>query len=141
MYKNVVVGVELNQKTDSLLIAHCKKMFDDKTKITLVHAVEHLGGYGGIYNMAAGINIDSIIYEEASKELTKVAKLLHVKEADQFVKNGPAKTVIVDVAKDIKADLIVVGSHGRHGMQLLLGATANGVLHQALCDVLSVRVD
>jgi len=34
----------------------------------------------------------------------------------------------------------VVGSHGRHGLALLLGSTANGVLHGASCDVLAVRV-
>jgi universal stress protein A len=38
------------------------------------------------------------------------------------------------------ADLIVIGSHGRHGLQLLLGSTANGVLHLSECDVLAVRV-
>ena len=38
------------------------------------------------------------------------------------------------------ADVIVVGSHGRHGLALLLGSTANGVLHGATCDVLAVRV-
>ncbi|MEO1899758.1 MAG: universal stress protein, partial [Methylococcales bacterium] len=37
-------------------------------------------------------------------------------------------------------DLIVVGSHGRHGLALLLGSTANGVLHHAVCDVLAVRL-
>jgi universal stress protein A len=37
-------------------------------------------------------------------------------------------------------DLVVVGSHGRHGLSLLLGSTANGVLHGAGCDVLAVRV-
>ena len=41
---------------------------------------------------------------------------------------------------DIAADLIVIGSHGRHGLALLLGSTANGVLHGAPCDVLAIRV-
>jgi universal stress protein A len=36
--------------------------------------------------------------------------------------------------------LIVVGSHGRHGVRLLLGSTANGILHHAKCDVLAVRI-
>jgi universal stress protein A len=33
-----------------------------------------------------------------------------------------------------------VGSHGRHGLALLLGSTANSVLHGSPCDVLAVRV-
>ena len=37
-------------------------------------------------------------------------------------------------------DLIVVGSHGRHGLALLLGSTANDVLHGAPCDVLAVHL-
>ena len=43
-------------------------------------------------------------------------------------------------AEEIGADLIVVGSHGRYGLALLMGSTANGVLHGATCDVLAVRV-
>ncbi len=42
--------------------------------------------------------------------------------------------------EEINADLIVVGSHGRHGFALLMGSTANGVLHGARRDVLAVRV-
>ncbi len=43
-------------------------------------------------------------------------------------------------AEENDADLIVIGSHGRHGIQLLLGSTANSVLHGAACDVLAVRI-
>jgi len=37
-------------------------------------------------------------------------------------------------------DLIAVASHGRHGISVLLGSTADGVMHTASCDVLMVRV-
>jgi universal stress protein A len=37
-------------------------------------------------------------------------------------------------------DLIIIGSHGRHGIRILLGSTANAILHSAKCDVLAVRV-
>lgn len=44
-------------------------------------------------------------------------------------------------AGKIGADLIVIGSHGRHGWSgVMLGSTANGVLHDAPCDVLTVRI-
>ncbi len=44
------------------------------------------------------------------------------------------------MAKEHDCDLIVVGSHGRHGLALLLGSTANDVLHGAPCDVLAVSL-
>ena len=43
-------------------------------------------------------------------------------------------------AEALNADLIVVGSHGRKGLGLLLGSTATGVLHGAKIDVLTVRI-
>jgi universal stress protein A len=44
-------------------------------------------------------------------------------------------------ARKIQADLIVIGLHGRHGLpRLMLGSTANAVLHGAPCDVLTVRI-
>ena len=55
--------------------------------------------------------------------------------------NAPStKEGILGAAKEHGADLIVVGSHGRHGLALLLGSTANAVLHGAPCDVLAVRI-
>ncbi len=53
---------------------------------------------------------------------------------------GRPESEIHRIAEEQGADLIVVGSHGRHGLALLLGSTANGVLHGASCDVLAVRV-
>jgi universal stress protein A len=57
-----------------------------------------------------------------------------------WVELGATKFEIARVAKENTFDLIVVGSHGRHGVALLLGSTANAVLHGAPCDVLAVRV-
>ena len=44
------------------------------------------------------------------------------------------------VAKQINTDLIVIGTPGRCGLQLLLGSTANSVLHGVKQDVLGVKV-
>jgi len=44
------------------------------------------------------------------------------------------------LAKEQGCDLIVVGSHGRHGLALLLGSTANDVLHARRRDVLAVKL-
>lgn len=53
---------------------------------------------------------------------------------------GTTANGIHDLANTIGADLIVVGTHGKHGLQLIKGSTANAVLHGAQCDALTVRV-
>jgi nucleotide-binding universal stress UspA family protein len=57
-----------------------------------------------------------------------------------MLRTGDARDVIVDVAKEIGADLIVMGTHGRRGVRrALLGSIAEGVLRTAHCPVLTIR--
>jgi universal stress protein A len=78
--------------------------------------------------------------EMSKQKLIKLGEELSVPEQRQWLELGSAKLEIVRVAEENAVDLIVVGSHGRHGLALLLGSTANGVLHHAKCDVLAVRL-
>ena len=59
---------------------------------------------------------------------------------DVVARQGDPAKVIVDDAADWQADLIVVGSHGRSGLQrLLLGSVAQAVVAHAPCSVEVVR--
>jgi universal stress protein A len=61
------------------------------------------------------------------------------KDTPRHVSLGAPKQEIVDFARAQGIDLIVLGSHGRHGLARLLGSTASAVLNHAHCDVLAVR--
>jgi universal stress protein A len=65
---------------------------------------------------------------------------LHIEPINRWLIWGVPKNEIVELANQQKVDLIVVGSHGRHGLGLLLGSTANNILHHAKCDVMAVRL-
>jgi nucleotide-binding universal stress UspA family protein len=57
------------------------------------------------------------------------------------LEEGDAAGVILQVADDVQAGLIVMGTHGRTGLaRLLLGSVAEHVLRKASCPVLTVRV-
>ena len=81
-------------------------------------------------------NIQDQIQETAAKHLREFSDYLDIEKSDQLILGGER---IHALASTIGADLIV-GSHGRHGLALLLGSTANGVLQGAPCDVLAIRV-
>jgi universal stress protein A len=53
---------------------------------------------------------------------------------------GPIKSEICREAADWHADLIVIGSRGRHGLGALVNLTEDAVLHGAPCDILAVRL-
>ena len=55
-------------------------------------------------------------------------------------KTGSAAQSVVDTAKSIKADLIIMGTHGRTGLaHMLMGSVAERVVRMAHCPVLTVR--
>jgi nucleotide-binding universal stress UspA family protein len=58
----------------------------------------------------------------------------------EFVERGAPAAEIVKAASEWRADLIVVGSHGRGGIErALVGSVADGVLRHAPCPILVVR--
>jgi universal stress protein A len=95
-------------------------------------------GYG--MEMPFNMDLTAELMAAAKKKLAKLAEELAVTEDKLWLEMGSPSTEIIRVAEENKVDLIVVGSHGRHGLALLLGSTANGVLHHAACDVLAVRL-
>lgn len=140
MYKHILLAVELISHTDAEITRKAAKIAAEQgATLTLIHAIEHLSGYGA-YGMGLGVDIEKALLDNAQKEMHLLGERLGVAEKDQIVRIGPAKFVILEEAQKLKADLIIVGSHGRHGISLILGSTANAVVHGAKCDVLAVRL-
>jgi universal stress protein A len=140
-YQNILLAVELIPANDHPLIQRALELSKEfNAKLSLVHVVERVSSYGAAYGVAVGADIEQMLLENAKKQMVKLGNTLDVPESRQFLKIGPAPSVILEEADHIHADLIVIGSHGRHGIRLLLGSTANGVLHGAKCEVLAVRL-
>lgn len=138
MYKHILFATDLTEDTE-YLVSKVRSIRDlTQAKLSLIHVVEPLPGYSYAY---LGIeDIEGQLISEAKQAIEKLAAKLNVTKSDQFVEVGPTKTKILKISEDIGADLIVCGSHGRHGLSLLLGSTANAILHGAKCDVLTVRL-
>jgi universal stress protein A len=73
-------------------------------------------------------------------ELGKLASRRASADIDTLIRTGDACDSIIDVARQVDADLIVMGTHGRRGVRrALLGSIAEGVLRTAPCPVLTIR--
>ncbi len=138
MYKHILFATDLTEDTEYLINKVRGMRGFTGGKLSIIHVVEPLPGYSYAY---LGIeDIEGQLIEEARVSLEKLGQQLSVDKNDQWIEVGPTKSKILKIAEDVGADLIICGSHGRHGLSLLLGSTANAILHGAKCDVLTVRL-
>ena len=138
MYKRVLFATDFDEV--GINAAHkAKKIADENGAVLfLVHVVEPIPAYA--YPGFAGFaEVEVSIREQAEKELDALAERLDVNPAHRLLEFGATKNEVLRVAEEHKIDLIVTGSHGKHGLALLLGSTADAILHGAHCDILIVR--
>jgi universal stress protein A len=141
-YKHVLLAVDFSPDAGQVgrrakEIATCYG-----AKISLIHVIEEV-------NISAGYELmpllpevpDETLIKDARDALQRLAEQLNTPDADQWAVTAVStKEGVLQTAQEKDVDLIVVGSHGRHGLSLLLGSTANACLHGAPCDVLAVRI-
>ncbi len=109
-------------------------------RLSVIHAVEHINAYGVAQAYPAVIDLEGEMLAEAQKQLADVSKKFDISPKQQYVEVGSPKVVILDKMKQLKTDLIIIGSHGRHGIGILFGSTASAVIHHLSCDALVVKI-
>ena len=100
--------------------------------------------YGGFPQ--PNIEVEKTIKENAEKILAETSKKIKLLLSERIVEIttdvlfGSPESRIVETAEEMKADLIIVGSHGYNSWErLLLGSVSDSVVHHAPCSVLVVR--
>ena len=139
-YQKILVAIDLSE--DSAMIFQRARAVASGTtaQLHLIHVIEPLSfAYGGDIPMDFS-GIQDEIYQQASQQLERFGTANGIDAEHRHLVMGRPEVEIHALATELDADLIVVGSHGRHGLALLMGSTANGVLHGAKRDVLAVRV-
>ena len=85
-------------------------------------------------------SVREMLDEDEYERLAHLADCYGVAERDVFELAGNVAERVRALAADIGAGLVVVGTHGKRGLQLLSGSTANSVLRGAGFDMLAARV-
>ena len=139
-YKRILLAVDLTEESRDVADRAVALATAFGAELHLVHIIEPLSlAYGGDVPMDLS-SVQDQIHEQAKSHLAEFAQSLNIPTSQQHLIFGRPESEIQRTAEQQDADLIVVGSHGRHGLALLLGSTANGVLHGSTKDVLAVRV-
>lgn len=141
-YHNILVAYELSDAGVQVLQRASELAAMSDANLHLVHVIEPVFTDSPFDVMpAVPPEYEELFSERVKQEMLKQGGRLGLDCASMHIENGSVKYSLLTLANRLHADLIVVGSHGRHGVQLLLGSTANAVLHGAKCDVLAVRIN
>jgi len=141
-YRHILVATDFSDHASAVAQRALELSKYYQAGLSLLHVVENLPIVDTTYGpvMPFEIDLTDQMVEAARTRIAKLGELVGVPEDHRLVEVGSPRMEIVRVAEEIGIDLIVVGSHGRHGIKLLLGSTASSVIHHATCDVLAVRL-
>ncbi|MFT7471828.1 MAG: universal stress protein A [Kiritimatiellia bacterium] len=80
------------------------------------------------------------LMEDISPKIEKIVAPFDISQKNCLIKVGKPYAVICKEAGKKKADLIVIGTHSKKGLQAVMGSTATGVSNNAKCDVTLLRI-
>lgn len=140
MYKKILLAANF----DEVGLCAAQKARELAAKFSadlhIVHVIEPLPAYA--YSGFSGFaDIEQSLKNNVKEQVRQLAADLGVAEDKCHLETGSIKNEVVRVANELNCDLIVAGSHAKHGFSLLLGSNANGILYAAESDVLLVRAD
>jgi universal stress protein A len=143
-YQKILVAIDLSSESD-VVLQKAQLFTGPEADIHLVYVQEPMDNvYVGIVPQSAAFSglgdLEAQLGEELKQKLTALGENFDVPSDHLHILNGSPAHEIHRFAKENDIQLIVIGTHGQKGLQLLLGSTANAVLHGAGCDVLSIRI-
>jgi universal stress protein A len=143
-YRNILVAIDTTDEAEQVFKAAREIADDQESTLAVVTVMRPITDfYINLYSILeddAGIGIESQAIKHATAWVADLATRNGIDASAVNVIIGTPAVEIRRMAEELDADLIVLGTHGRHGLELMLGSTANAVLHGAPCDVLAVKV-
>ena len=143
-YQKIAVAIDLSSESNAILQRAADVSAPDG-EIHLLYVQEPMDSvymgvvpYGPVF---VGMDeVEENLRSELREKLDGIGEKYDIPKNARHFLNGTPSREIHRFAEENGMDLIVLGTHGQKGVQLLLGATANSVLHGSSCDVLAVRV-
>ena len=142
-YKKILIALDLHDDNTQILETGREIREASGAETYLLHVNEPIAlAYtpDGVSWSDQIFELERDIHRDAARRLKEIASDMDVDDEHCIIANGRPASEIHHLVESKKIDLIIMGTHGQSGLQLLLGSTANSVLHGVMCDVLAVRI-
>jgi universal stress protein A len=138
VYQNLLAAVDLSDKSGPVVRRAAQLAAALNARLTFIHVVDYVIPPDLDYVIAPADEKEPELMAAARERLEVLLQREPVR-AELIVVSGRPKQELLRAIEQHQPDLVVLGARGYHGLAGLLGSTADRVLHQASCDVLTVR--
>ncbi len=139
-YQHILLAVDLSNGSKDVGLRARDMAARHSARMSVMHVVEYLPVEPMGEALLPAINMEDELVKTARKRLDDLVEELGVDLVRHEVVIGNIKSEIVNFARENEVDLIVLGSHERHGLSVMVNLAEDTVLHAAPCDVLAVRI-
>ncbi len=142
MFANIVCPVDFSEYTEGILkyAVSIAKKYD--ARVHLLHVIPNLNYFTPYESFLTPENlvlIERNIEKEIEKDFEKIVKKIDM-PVIKIIKTGVVFVEIIDYIKEENIDLVIMGTHGRSGIEhILIGSVAEKILRRSPCPVLTVR--
>ncbi len=131
MYNNILCAIDVTSDDESVINKARVIADQNNANLNIVHVIEYSFLPKGYQHK---------LEQQVMPRIQKLGEEYSVDKKNRFVKFGQAYIEICELEKKLNIDLVVLGSHGKHGIKAILGSTANATLQQVGCDVTLVKL-
>jgi universal stress protein A len=141
-YCHVLLATDLSEDSESVAKRALFIATQAKARFSMAHIIEPTPVMygGGEFAIPLDVGLEETLQQETQRKLAEQARRLGVLPEHQYIRNGATKETLIELVKELNVDLLVLGSHDQKGLAILMGSTANALLHAMPCDILAVRV-
>ncbi len=141
--KNILFPLDFSSVTEKIL-PYARYLAEKlNTKLYLLFVVEDFSKYANFYVPHSALdNIEAEMMEAAKKKMENFVEdhLSDFSNLETIIKRGDVADEIIKTAAEKDIDLIVMGTHGRKGLEkILLGSVAERVVKGATCPVMTIN--
>jgi nucleotide-binding universal stress UspA family protein len=143
MLGKILVPVDFSEYTDEIVTFadEIARRFD--ASVHVIHVVPTMDYFAPYESFMAAEYTETMqkgVEAEIDKKLDAVASMITGAAVTKAIRTGSASVEIIDYAESIGAELIVMGTHGRGGLEhILMGSVAEKVVRKSSCPVLTIR--
>ena len=131
MYKTILCAIEVCEEGKTVLAKAHEIASKLEAKLVVVSVLP--------YSLLPK-NYQKELKEKTKPKFEKIVNKFDIPNKNQVLKVGKPYEAICSTAEKKQADLIILGTHSKKGIQALLGSTASGVANTASCDVTLIKV-